>query len=152
MQTNVITIVIECNGKEYGLIVPRTATIRQVKKEIEVFSLQTCFIMQTHLGIPLSDQVLCFQSVILDNDKTMVHYGIDDESELVLKEDAFRNHLVNKDVELVELNTWLDMLNSDYDEIQKIIREADYIIGKIHDLEGKYYGLDVVDNALSYVN
>lgn len=36
MQSNEITIVIECNGREYGLIIPRTATVRQVKKEIEV--------------------------------------------------------------------------------------------------------------------
>ena len=36
MQSNDITIVIECNGREYGLIIPQTATVRQVKKEIEV--------------------------------------------------------------------------------------------------------------------
>ena len=36
MEYNDITIVIECNGREYGLIIPQTATVRQVKKEIEV--------------------------------------------------------------------------------------------------------------------
>ena len=36
MQSNEITIVIECNGREYGLIIPRTATVREVKKEMEV--------------------------------------------------------------------------------------------------------------------
>ena len=103
------------------------------------------------MGIPLSAQVLSFQSIILENDNTMIHYGITNESELVLIEDAFQNHLVNKDVELVELSTWIDMLNNDYEETQKFIREADYIISKIHDLEGKSYGLDVIDDALTYV-
>ena len=145
-----ITIIIEYRTVKYGLVILPSSTIRQVKQKIAVGK-QAVTNGQENLDIALSNQVLAFNSVILDNDRTVAYYGITSSSELVLIENAFQNSIVNKDTELLELNSWLDFLNSDFETGSRFVRDADYITSKIHELETIPYGLDCIDNALIYI-
>ena len=95
--------------------------------------------------------MLAYHSVILDNDKTVGYYGISESSQLVLIENAFQNSLVNKYTGLLELKSWLDFLNTDFESASAFVRDVDYITSKIHETETIPYSLDCVDNALAYI-
>ena len=97
-----ITIIIEYRTVKYGLVILPSSTIRQVKQKIAVGK-QAVTNGQENLDIALSNQVLAFNSVILDNDRTVAYYGITSSSELVLIENAFQNSIVNKDTVTVNI-------------------------------------------------
>ncbi|KAK8821951.1 hypothetical protein WA538_000048 [Blastocystis sp. DL] len=137
---NELTIIILYSNQKYGLLIPDSYTIRQIKKEI-----------QTYLGIKLENQVLSYDQLILENDKTVSFYNIQDSSEILLIENAFQDHLVNKDVDLIELDSWLDYLNTDYENASRFMQDADYILNKLHENEHKPYALEAIDNAIAFV-
>ena len=58
---------------------------------------------------------------------------------------------MNKDTGLLELNSWLDFLNTDFESASAFVRDVDYITSKIHETETIPYSLDCVDNALAYI-
>ena len=95
--------------------------------------------------------MLSFESVILENDKTIAYYGISNTSEILLIENAFQEHLVNQDVDLIELDSWLDYLTTDYENCSRFVRDVDYIMYKLHENEHKPYALDSIDRAMQFV-
>ena len=103
------------------------------------------------MGIKLESQVLSYDQLILENDKTVSYYNIQDSSEILLIENAFQDHLVNKDVDLIELDSWLDYLNTDYENASRFMQDADYILNKLHENEHKPYALESIDNAIAFV-
>ena len=104
------------------------------------------------MNINVVNQVLAYNSVLLDNDKTVGYYGISESSQLLLIENAFQDSLVNQDTGLLELNSWLDFLNTDYESACGFVRDVDYITNKIHETESTPYSLVCVDNALLYIS
>lgn len=95
--------------------------------------------------------MLSYDQLILENDKTVSFYNIQDSSEILLIENAFQDHLVNKDVDLIELDSWLDYLNTDYENASRFMQDADYILNKLHENEHKPYALEAIDNAIAFV-
>lgn len=95
--------------------------------------------------------MLSYDQLILENDKTVSFYNIQDSSEILLIENAFQDHLVNKDVDLIELDSWLDYLNTDYENASRFMQDADYILNKLHENEHKPYALESIDNAIAFV-
>ena len=96
--------------------------------------------------------MLSYDQLILENDKTVSFYNIQDSSEILLIENAFQDHLVNKDVDLIELDSWLDYLNTDYENASRFMQDADYILNKLHENEHKPYALEAIDNAIAFVS
>lgn len=58
---------------------------------------------------------------------------------------------MNKDVDLIELDSWLDYLNTDYENASRFMQDADYILNKLHENEHKPYALEAIDNAIAFV-
>lgn len=87
----------------------------------------------------------------MDNDKTLAYYGIKSESCIDVFRNAFQK-LKDVDIVLLELNTWLDNLVHDYEDANAFVRHADYVINKVQESSKEPFPLDVIDDALSYID
>ena len=87
----------------------------------------------------------------MDNDKTLAYYGIKTESCIDVFRNAFQK-LKDVDIVLLELNTWLDNLAHDYEDSSSFVRHADYVINKVQESSKEPFPLDVIDDAISYID
>lgn len=87
----------------------------------------------------------------MDNDKTLAYYGIKSESCIDVFRNAFQK-LKDVDIVLLELNTWLDNLAHDHEDSSSFVRHADYVINKVQESSKEPFPLDVIDDAISYID
>lgn len=94
---------------------------------------------------------MTYDNVILDNDKTVSFYGISDQGEIILIHNPYQNLASRMEADMVDLQTWLNYLNNDYESSHRFLRDVNYIIDKLHEHEAKPYAMELTEQAMQYV-